>query len=95
MLIAEVVETKMAYKSNQKDENGNYLPIGSIQIRMGGSDTSLGQVRNVYARPAIFNKRIPLIGLKRIRKPQSSLVADSDIEHVSSMLEGIFFPIPI
>lgn len=62
MLIAEVVETKMAYKSNQKDENGNYLPIGSIQIRMGGSDTSLGQVRNVYARPAIFNKRIPLIG---------------------------------
>jgi hypothetical protein len=62
MIIAEVVETKTAFKTNQKDEKGNYLPIGSIQIRIGASEASLGQVRNVYARPATFNKRIPLIG---------------------------------
>ena len=62
MIIAEVVETKTAFKTNQKDEKGNYLPIGSIQIRIGSAETSLGQVNNVYARPAIFNKRIPLIG---------------------------------
>lgn len=62
MFIAEVVETKMAYKPNQKDEQGNPLPLGSIQIRIGSHQSNLGQVRNVYARPAYFNKRIPLIG---------------------------------
>lgn len=60
--IAEVVETKSAFKGGQKDENGNILPLGSIQIRLGGADSLIGQVRNVYARPAEFNRRIPLIG---------------------------------
>jgi hypothetical protein len=63
MWIAEVVETKMAYKPNQKDEDGNPLPLGSIQIRMGGHGSNLGQVRNTYARPLHFtSRRLPLIG---------------------------------
>lgn len=62
MIVAEVVETKMAFKPNQKDRYGNSLPIGSIEIRIGSHDTNLGQVRNVYARPAFWNRRIPLIG---------------------------------
>lgn len=60
--IAEVVETKMAFKPNQKDDDGNILPLGSIQIRIGGDTSLLGQLRNIYARPASFNRRIPLIG---------------------------------
>lgn len=60
--IAEVVETKKAFKPNQKDDNGNLLPLGSIQIRIGGDTSLLGQVRNIYARPMFFNRRIPLIG---------------------------------
>ena len=60
--IAEVVETKSAFKGGQKDEKGNILPLGSIQVRIGGGSSLLGQVRNVYARPATFSRRIPLIG---------------------------------
>lgn len=62
MTIGEVIETKTAFKPNQKDEFGNNLPLGAIQISMGGTKTHLGQVTNIYARPAIFNRRIPLIG---------------------------------
>jgi hypothetical protein len=62
MIIAEVVETKTAFKPNQKDRDGNTLPIGSIEVRIGSQNTNLGQVRNVYARPATWNRRIPLIG---------------------------------
>jgi len=62
MFVAEVVETREAFKSNQKDENGDPLPLGSIQIRIGSHQSNIGQVRNVWARPAIFQKRIPLIG---------------------------------
>lgn len=60
--VAEVVETKTAFKPNQKDDKGNTLPLGSIQIRIGGDSSLLGQVRNLYARPMIFNRRMPLIG---------------------------------
>ena len=62
MTICEVVETKYALKDGQKDDKGNPLPLGSVQIRLGSHQSNLGQVRNVYARPAIFKKRIPLIG---------------------------------
>lgn len=62
MFVAEVIETKYAFKSKQKDEEGNVLPLGSIQIRIGSHQANLGQVRNVFARPAVFNRRIPLIG---------------------------------
>jgi hypothetical protein len=62
MFVAEVIETKMAFKPNQKDDDGNDLPLGSIQIKIGGHQSNIGQVRNIYARPAVFNRRIPLIG---------------------------------
>ena len=60
--VAEVIETKMAYKKGQKDSNGNTLPLGSIQVRLGSHSSLVGQVRNVYCRPMIFNRRMPLIG---------------------------------
>lgn len=62
MTLCEVVETKYALKDGQKDDQGLPLPLGSIQIRIGSHQSNLGQVRNVFARPASFNKRIPLIG---------------------------------
>lgn len=63
MFVAEVIETKKAFKPNQKDEEGNPLPLGSIQIRIGSHTSNLGQVRNVWARPLHFSaRRIPLIG---------------------------------
>lgn len=63
MFVAEVIETKYAFKPGQKDEEGNPLPLGSIQIRIGAHQSNLGQVRNVYARPLLFSsRRIPLIG---------------------------------
>lgn len=62
MIVAEVVETKKAYKPNQKDEQGNPLPLGSIEVRIGSHQSNLGQVRNLYARPATFQRRVPLIG---------------------------------
>lgn len=62
MFIAEVLETKKAFKPNQRDDDGNILPLGSIEIRIGSHENNLNQVRNVYARPATFNRRIPLIG---------------------------------
>lgn len=61
MFVAEVVDTKVAYKPKQNDEKGNLLPLGSIQVRIGGSSLQ-GQIRNHYARPAVNNKRIPLVG---------------------------------
>lgn len=60
--VAEVIETKMAYKKGQKDLNGNTLPLGSILVRLGSHSSLVGQVRNVYCRPMIFNRRMPLIG---------------------------------
>jgi len=63
MVICEVVETKYAFKPNQKDpDTGDPLPLGSIQIRIGSHDSNLGQVRNIFCRPAVFNRRIPHIG---------------------------------
>ena len=62
MIVAEVVENVTAFKSGQKDEKGDPLPLGSIQVRIGSHQSNLGQVSNIYARPAIFNRRIPLLG---------------------------------
>lgn len=57
----EVIETKKAFKPDQKDDQGNILPLGSILVRQQ-SNTAAGQVKNFYARPAGFNRRIPFIG---------------------------------
>lgn len=62
MMIAEVMETKMAFKPNQLDKDGKVLPIGSIELRMGSQQSIIGHIRNFYARPATWNRRIPLIG---------------------------------
>jgi len=57
----EVIETKTAFKAGQKDDKGNILPLGSILVRQNSNSTS-GQVKNFYARPAGFSRRIPFIG---------------------------------
>lgn len=60
--IVEVIETDKAFKTNQIDDDGNVLFDGSILVRIGSIHSMLGQVRNVWAAPLNFNKRIPLIG---------------------------------
>lgn len=79
MIIGEVVETKTAFKPRQKDDLGNQLPLGSIQVRIGSSSSGLGQVRNVYARPAVFMRRVPLIGeqVMLISSPVNSETTDA------------------
>jgi hypothetical protein len=62
MFTCEVVENIYAFKPGQKDDSGIPLPLGSIQVRMGSTNSNIGQVRNVFARPLHYNKRIPLIG---------------------------------
>lgn len=62
LLVGEVVEIKKAFKPNQKDDQGNALPIGSIEVAIGASGAHVGTMINVHARPAVFNRRIPLIG---------------------------------
>ena len=62
MFVAECVESRECYKPNQKDDDGNPLPLGSMQFRIGSHQSNLGQIRNIWARPANFVKRHPLIG---------------------------------
>lgn len=61
-LIAEVVDTKKAFKPKQKDDEGNEIALGSIQIRILPGPGYGGPTNIVHARPAVFNRRIPLIG---------------------------------
>jgi hypothetical protein len=60
--IAEVIDTRKAFKTGQKDDNGNRLFKGAIEVRIGGKKGIFNTVDNVYAAPAFFNKRIPLVG---------------------------------
>lgn len=69
MIVAEVVETKKSFKPNQKDDQGNPLPLGAIEVRIGSHQSNLGQVRNIFVRPCSFNRRIPLIGEQIILIP--------------------------
>lgn len=62
MFVAECVENVTAFKPNQKDNEGNPLPLGSIEIRIGAHQSNLGQIRNCFCRPCTWNRRIPLIG---------------------------------
>jgi hypothetical protein len=62
MIIGEVVEIKTAFKPDQQDKSGNNLPLGAVEVRIGAGSAAVGQIVNVYARPASFNRRIPLIG---------------------------------
>lgn len=74
---AEVIYTKKAYKTNQFDDEGNALYNKSVKVRIGGDSTILGQVRNVWAAPATFNSKIPLIGEQVIvfRAPSSEFTS--------------------
>ncbi len=58
----EVIETKKAYKPNQKDDDGNILFDGSIQVKTVGDVSIAGHIKNLWCAPATFNRRIPLIG---------------------------------
>jgi len=69
MLVGEVVESKKSFKPNQKDDMGNPLALGSIEVRIGSHQSNLGQIRNIFVRPASFNRRIPLIGEQVILIP--------------------------
>lgn len=63
MFLCECVENKYAFKTGLKDpDNGEQLPIGTIQVRIGSHESNLGQVKNLMCRPAIFQNRIPHIG---------------------------------
>lgn len=85
MFIAEVTETRRSFKPDQKDDQGNPLPLGSIEIRIGNHQSNLGQVRNVFARPMIFNRRIPLIG------EQVLVISTATNDWSSSGTKGIGF----
>lgn len=85
MFIAEVTEIKKSFKPDQKDDQGNPLPLGSIEIRIGNHQSNLGQVRNVFARPMIFNRRIPLIG------EQVLVISTATNDWSSSGTKGIGF----
>ena len=62
MVVGEVIEIKNAFKPNQSDDDGNQLALGSVLVRLNAGASNLGQVQNIWARPAIFTRRIPLIG---------------------------------
>jgi hypothetical protein len=75
----------MAFKDNQKDENGDILPLGSCQFRIGGHQSNLGQVSNHYARPLNFQRRIPAIG------EMCLLVSAPTNDYSTSNVKGIGF----
>ena len=58
--IGEVVSINKGYKAGQSDDKGNRLPLGSIKCRLGGADRISGNIRHIWARPANFNRRMPL-----------------------------------
>lgn len=62
MFIAEVVDTKKAFKPDQKDSEGNSLSLGSVLVRILPGTGYAGPTNLEYAKPATYNKRIPLIG---------------------------------
>lgn len=85
VLIGECVENIKAFKPDQKDENGDKLPLGSCQFRIGGSESNFGQVSNHYCRPALFNRRIPAIGEMCI------LISAPVNDYSTSNIKGIGF----
>lgn len=61
LLYGEVIDTKTAFKTKQKDDENNTLFEGSILVRIT-SRHPFSSTNNVYAAPSSYNKRIPLIG---------------------------------
>lgn len=60
--VVEVIETKKAFKPNQKDDKGELLFDGSIQVKTSSDNSVAGHINNIWCAPATFNRRIPLIG---------------------------------
>lgn len=89
--VAEVIETKKAFKPGQKDDKGDLLPLGSILCRLGSHQNMVGQVRNVWARPIGFNRRVPLIGEHVIL--MNSLVHDNSSKIIKTTGYYYFSPI--
>lgn len=58
---AEVVETKKAFKSNQVDDDGKKLPLGSIKVRIH-NNKQIGNIGMFYARPFGSVRTLPLLG---------------------------------
>lgn len=85
MFVAECVENIKAFKDNQKDENGDLLPLGSCQFRIGSHQSNLGQVVNIWARPATFCRRVPAIG------EQCILISAPVNDYSTSSIKGVGF----
>ena len=61
--VGEVTVIEKAFKSGQKDDEGNTLPLGSIKVRVGGANHISGNVLHRWCRPAWFGtRRVPLVG---------------------------------
>lgn len=61
--IAEVIENKKAFKPFPVNTGtGDMLPLGVIEVAIGQTQGATAQRKNVFATPASFNRRIPLIG---------------------------------
>ena len=60
--VAEVIETKKSFKSEQKDDEGNPIFNGAVQVKIAGDIGIFREVQVVWAAPTDFNRRIPLIG---------------------------------
>lgn len=91
MQIAEVVETVQMYKPNQKDDRGNPLPLGSIEVRLASHSSNLGQVRNIFAAPCFWTGRYPLIGEQVILISAPS----NDWSSTSNKGTGFFYIAPV
>jgi len=83
MFLAECTENLKAFKPDQKDENGDILPLGSCKFRIGGHQSNLGQIRDLWARPATFVRRIPAIG------EQCILITAPTNDYSTSNVKGI------
>jgi hypothetical protein len=58
---AEVVETHKAFKSNQVDDKGKKLPLGSVKVRIHNKK-QIGNIGMFYARPFGSVRTFPLLG---------------------------------
>ena len=46
--VGEVTEIEKAFKSGQKDDNGDALPLGSIKCRVGGDHRISGNILHTF-----------------------------------------------
>lgn len=93
--IGEVIDTgKKTFKTKQKDDAGEPLFAGSIQVRIGSNSHVLGQVRNIWAAPATFNRRIPLIGEQVLLFTAPSTGTDLPLHNADSKPLRYFYFMP-